>query len=289
LQAQAVLQVARQTLQTRILLRDQVSVLASNQLKSQLDVSFAEVALEEGRLLEQRARNDAAAAMASLSTALGYREFREFQLIDQASRSGASTNDVSGLVAIALRQRPELLSLRNEQEASHKYARAQRDARLPTLSAVGVVGGAPVRSDQLEETYAAGGVELSMPIFAGGLYLARQHEAELKASADAELLRNLEDIVVRDVRIAWLNENNAREQLRTTDQLLIHANEAFSLAQARYQVGSSSIVELSQAQLELTSAQIDNVSARYDVLIQQAKLDYQIGAMNTESVASLSP
>jgi outer membrane protein len=82
------------------------------------------------------------------------------------------------------------------------------------------------------------------------------------------------------VRIAWLHLNNARERLRTTEQLVNHAQEAFDLEQARYQAGSSSIVELSQAQLELTSAQIAATSARYDVLIQEANVNYQIGGLS---------
>jgi outer membrane protein len=86
--------------------------------------------------------------------------------------------------------------------------------------------------------------------------------------------------VIRDVRIAWLNLNDARERLRTTGQLVNHATEAFELAQARYQAGSSSIVELSQAQLELTSAQIAETNARYDVLIQEANVNYQIGGLS---------
>jgi len=118
-----------------------------------------------------------------------------------------------------------------------------------------------------------------VPIFAGGLYAARQHEAELKAQSDSELLRSLEDDVIRDVRIAWLNLNNALQQLRTTEDLVRNATEAFTLAQARYQTGISSIVELSQAQLNLTSAQIANASARYEVLIQRANLNYQTGGL----------
>jgi outer membrane protein len=110
--------------------------------------------------------------------------------------------------------------------------------------------------------------------------VARQHEAELRASADVELLRSLEDNVIRDVRIAWLNLMDARDRLRTTEELVHHADEAFELAQARYKAGSSSIVELSQAQLQLTSAQIAGTSARYAVLIQEANVNYQIGALS---------
>lgn len=277
--AQAVLQVAQQTVDTRQLLLDQVSVLASNKIKSELDVSFARVAVQESKLLLQRAQNNADDAMTALSTALGYREPRLFQLADTNQTAFSDTNDISQLVETALAERPELLSLRNEHDAALKFARSQRDARLPVVSAVGMIGDSPSHDARLPDNYAVGGVQLSLPLFAGGLYLARQHEAELRAQADDELLRALGDNIVRDVHIAWLNVNTALEQLRTTEELVRNAAEAYELANARYQIGSSSIVELSQAQLSLTSAQISNANARYNVLIQQANLNYQTGGL----------
>ncbi|MGD1088521.1 MAG: TolC family protein [Verrucomicrobiota bacterium] len=277
--AQAILRVAQQTVDTRQLLLDQVSLLASNKLKSELDVSFARVAVQESKLLLQKAQNDADDAMTSLSTALGYREPQQFQLVESSPFVLANTNDVSQLVEVALAERPELLSLRNEHDAALRFAKSERDSRLPTVSAVGVAGDAPSHDSHLPDNYAAGGIQLSLPLFAGGFYVARQHEAELKAQADNELVRALEDNIVRDVHIAWLNVNNALEQLCTTEELVRNAAEAYDLAEARYKIGSSSIVELSQAQLSLTSAQIANTNARYDVLIQQANLDYQTGTL----------
>ena len=94
LQAQAVLHVAQQTLDTRQLLVDQVTALATNKLRSELDVSFAQVELEQARLLLQKSQSDAAAAMATLSTALGYREYHQFQLVEQPLPANAATNDV---------------------------------------------------------------------------------------------------------------------------------------------------------------------------------------------------
>ena len=279
LEAQAVLHVAQQTVDTRQLLVDQVSLLASNKLKSELDVSFARVALEEGRLLQERAKNDAENALTSLSTALGFRDPQLFQLIESSQTNITGTNDVSELVETALAERPELLSLRDERDAAQRFAKSQRDSRLPTVEAVGLVGAAPTHDSHLPDNYAVGGIQLSLPLFAGGLYAARQHEAELKAQSDNQLLRAAEDNIVRDVHLAWLNVNNALERLHTTEQLVRHAVEAYDLANARYKIGSSSIVELSQAQLSLTSAQIANTNARYNVLIRQASLNYEIGAL----------
>ena len=136
LQAQAVLHVAQQTLDTRQLLLDQITALATNKLRSELDVSFAQVELEQARLLLQKSQSDAAAAMATLSTALGYHEFHQFQLVEQPLPPNAATNDVSELVQTALSQRPELLSLRDERDAALRYAKSQRDSRLPTIAAV---------------------------------------------------------------------------------------------------------------------------------------------------------
>ncbi len=279
LEAQAVLHVAQQTVDTRQLLLDQVSVLASNKLRSELDVSFTQVAVQESKLLLQKAQNDADDAMTALAAALGYGEPRPFQLTDSSPAIFTGTNDVSQLVETALAERPELLSLRNEHDAARQFAKAQRDARLPVVSAVGMIGDSPSHDTHLPDNYEVGGIQLSLPLFAGGLYTARQREAELKAQSDGELVRALEDNIVRDVHIAWLNVNTALDQLRTTEQLVRNAASAYDLAQARYKIGSSSIVELSQAQLSLTSAQIAEANARYNTLIQQANLSYQTGVL----------
>jgi outer membrane protein len=278
LQAQAVESVARQTVETRQLLLDRVSILAQNKLRSELDVSFARVALEDGKLLLQKAQNDFDSTLAALSAALGYREQQHFNLAEETPAPMAS-NDVAPLIDQALRDRPELASFRDERDAALRLARSQRDARFPTISAVIAAGDAPSHDVRLPNDYSAGGIQVSVPLFAGGLYRARQREAELRAKAAAESLRRAEDDVTRDVRIAWLNLNNSRERLRTTQQLSRYAANAYELAEARYKAGSSSIVELSQAQLQLTSAQIAETGARYDVLIQASALNYETGGM----------
>ncbi|GAC1458354.1 MAG: TolC family outer membrane protein [Steroidobacteraceae bacterium] len=277
LQAQAVETVARQTFDTRQLLLDRVSVLAENKLKSDLDVSFAQVALEDARLLVLKARNDVDSAMAALSTGLGYREQQLFRLTEEKSVPVPAAADVAPLIEQALHDRPELASLRDERAAAARLALSLRDARLPTISAVIAAGNSPTHDVRLPDNYSAGGIQVSVPLFAGGLYHARQREAELRAQAAAEALRTIEDLVSRDVRIAWLNLNNARERRRTSAQLARYAATAYQLADARYRVGSSSIVELSQAQLQLTAAQIDESTARYEVLIRAADLNYQVG------------
>jgi outer membrane protein len=50
-----------------------------------------------------------------------------------------------------------------------------------------------------------------------------------------------------------------------------------TLAQTRYQMGLSSIVELSQAEYQQTDAAIGNDNAQYQYRLSLATLNYQIG------------
>ena len=279
LQAEAVLEVAKQTLSTRKLLVDQITALARNQLKSELDVSFAQVALEQAELLLQKSQGDVDGAMASLGAALGRKEPGPFILADDHQQVDAPP-DLSALVNSALKQRPDLLNLRYQRDAALSVAAAEKDANYPTLAAVGVLGNAFAEDSHLPDKYAAAGVQLSVPIYAGGAFVARQHEAEIRARVASEALREAEDNAVRDVRLALVAAQTAYQRLSTTRQLLKHASQAFELAQARYKFGSSSIVELSDAQLNQTFAAIAYANAEYDTRVQAAVLNYQTGALH---------
>ena len=278
LKAQSVLDVARQTLQTRKVLLDQITALTTNKLRSELDLRFAEVTYEQGQLLVAQAQNDLDQAFISLETLLGDREKRSYRLIEEPMPA-AKPVDPSGLVDTALSQRPDLARLRLERDAASQYALAQKALNYPTVSAIGAGGLIPVRdTSHFEDRYAAAGVNLSLPIFDGGLNSAKHAEAELRSQAASENLRDAENTAIKDVRNASLNVNYAYERLDLTQKLFENASLAFDLAQARYTMGSSSIVEVSQSQLDKTSAEIANTSAKYDYEIQQAILNFEIGA-----------
>lgn len=131
LRSQNVLTVASQTVAARQLVSDQVTALAASKLKSGLDVSFANVNLSEAKLLLASAQNEAEAAMAELSAALGYQERQNFQLED-APMPPELAADVTALVGEALRSRPELAQLRAEQSAAERFAKAERALAFPT-------------------------------------------------------------------------------------------------------------------------------------------------------------
>lgn len=84
--------------------------------------------------------------------------------------------------------------------------------------------------------------------------------------------------IARDVRTSWQQTNQAYERLSVTQQLSEEANLALNLAQSRYNLGLSSIVEFTQAELGKTEADIANTDAQYRYRLTQIVLAYTIAA-----------
>lgn len=279
LQAHAVLTVAQQTVSARQTVADQVEALFKSKLRSELDFSFANVNLAQAKLLVLDAENNENGALATLSMILGYTKTQEFQLVEDATAISSPPRNVDDLVSEAFAARPEILSLEFQERSAQKFHTAERDLLLPNIRAVGAIGVTPVRDPVLSNWYAAAGVNVEIPLFNGFLYTARSREASLKAQAVHDRLLDLRNRISRDVRTGWLNANTAYARLSVTQQLLAQSNLAFDLAQTRYRLGLSSIVELSQAQLQQTQAQISNAQAAYDYRLALAVLQYQTGGL----------
>ncbi len=279
LTAQAVLKVAQQTVAQRQDTTDQVGALTKAKIRSDLDLSFAEVQLSQARLLLLDAENNVQATMASLNNVLGSEQDQQYTLVDETNGNPAlAPDDADAMVRSAFQARPDLAALNLKSTAARQFSTAQRDLWMPTITALGAVGGTPVRADQIESSwYATAGGNISIPVFNGFLYNAEAKEAKLRAQAAQEDVRNLRDAIARDVRTAVLNAQTAYQRIAVTQQLLDQANFALDLASARYKIGLSGIVEISQAQLNQTQAEIENTNARYAYQTALALVRYEIG------------
>ncbi|MGA9063049.1 MAG: TolC family protein [Terracidiphilus sp.] len=279
LTAQAVFKVAQQTVAQRQATTDQVGALTKAKIRSELDLSFADVQLSQAQLLLLDAQNNQQAAMAALNDVLGSEQDQQYSLVDETNGNPPpAPDDPESMVKAAFTARPDLAALNDKFIAAREYSTAERDLWMPTISAVTMGGGAPVRDDLIESSwYLAAGGNINIPVFNGFLYNADAKEAKLRAQAAQEDVRNLRDIIARDVRTAVLNAQTAYQRIAVTQQLLDQANFALDLASARYKIGLSGIVEISEAQLNQTQAEIANTNARYAYQTALAEVRYEIG------------
>ncbi len=281
LEAQQTLKVAQQNVTTRQTLQSQINQMTMNKLKSTLDLSFANVNLSQAKLLALDAQNNADSTMAALDAVLGLDHQLNFELIDDGPGIQQPPPDVDKLIQESLKLRPDLQATQFSEQAAAKFRHAQRDQMLPSIAASGTVGTVPVHPTQYYVTnwWGAIGVNVNIPIFNGFLYTAQAKEASLRAQAASEQTRDLRDRIVRDVRTAWLAANTSYQRVGVTAELLQEANLGLTLAQTRYQMGLSSIVELSQAEYQQTDAAIGNANAQYQYRMALATMNYQIGSV----------
>lgn len=122
LETEALVRVAQQTLNTRQTFVDKIGALTNSKLKSDLDLSFANVDRARAQLQLLEARNNYEAALNNLSAILGYQDTQNFQPVEEPTQETTPVPDVNPLVMQALQQRPEIQALSDQVTAAEKTA-----------------------------------------------------------------------------------------------------------------------------------------------------------------------
>ena len=137
LSAQAVLKVAQETVAQRQSTVDEVGALTKAKIRSDLDLSFANVQNSQAKLLVLDAQNNEQAAMAELKNVLGSEQDQQYKLVDETNGTPPpAPDDPEAMVQAALTARPDLAALNDKFPSAKQYGTAERDLWMPTISAL---------------------------------------------------------------------------------------------------------------------------------------------------------
>lgn len=249
------------------------------------DVLRAEVEVANARPKLIRARNSSYIAKSLLATALGYNVPSDVPADIPLSLTGkleAKPYEIqlpAGL-AQALSRRPELAALRKASGLRKEQITIAKSAYIPKLE---VFGGYGARNSRFQDEFfrdirgANAGVELSWNIFDGRLTRGKVLEAQaLYEKAKVELDDNIRRIE-QEVRTAYSSFLEAREVLESQKKVQEQAEEALRLATSRYDAGSSTQLDVLNAQTALTEARTTQIQALHDYAVARARLDHAIG------------
>jgi outer membrane protein len=254
----------------------QLTALAQSQLRSTLDVQFVQVLVSEAQMAVVQADTSVQEGRAQLAAAMGEDTVPDYVLAEQPEPP-LLEDDVAMYIREALNMRPDLKGLQLQAQAEQQFAKSESKLNYPDVNLLGTAGEVPERDHTLEQNYGAAGINVHVPVFNGGLYSGRAAEAKLRAQAANRDVSNLSLLITRDVRVNWARAKDAYLQIQVAHDLVDQTGVALRLAQARYDAGLGSIVELSQAELSQTSALIAAASARFNYLSTRAALDYTLG------------
>jgi outer membrane protein len=256
----------------------QLTALAQSQLRSTLDVQFAQVLVSEAQMAVAQADSSLQEARANLADAMGEDTDPGYVLAEQP-QPPLLEDDVTVYIREAINTRPDLKALQLQAQAAQQFAKSESKLSYPDVSLLGTAGGVPQRDHTLEQNYGAAGINIHVPVFNGGLYSSRAAEARLRSQATTRDVSDLSLQITRDVRIRWAQARDAYLQIQVAHDLVDQTGVALRLAQARYDAGLGSIVELNQAELSQTSALITAAGARFHYLSSRAALNYTLGIL----------
>jgi outer membrane protein len=278
--AEAVLRAAQAAQANRHLISRQIAALAQSELRSTLDVNFANVLESEADLAVVRAESTVAQQRSQLATAMGQIQPVTATLPPPSASAEALPAAPDPLQQQAQTQRADLSAVQAQQSAAHEFALAEKRLSYPTLNALAAGGEIPYHDHTLHDSYAGAGFNLNIPVFNGNLFNARRAEAELEAAARTQDVEQVRLQVNEQVRDAWYRADEAYRSLDVTARLVTQSKEALRLAQDRYEAGLGNIVELNEAQLNETSAEITAADATYTYFTRRAELDFATGLLN---------
>lgn len=249
------------------------------------DVLRGEVAVANARPKLIRARNAWRTAKTKLASGLGYNipaSVREDLPLNLTTKLDPEPYDIALPLALAQakERRSELGALRTEVDLQRERVVAAQSGYKPSLGVFASYGG---HNTQFREEFyrdVAGptaGVELRWDIFDGLATQGKVVEARARQSRSSVSLDDMTRRVEQEVRTAYSSFIEAREVLESQKKVAEQAEEAIRLAASRYDAGSSTQLDVLNAQTSLTEARTTQIEAARDYLVARARLERAMG------------
>ncbi len=163
-----------------------------------------------------------------------------------------------------------------------------KGSRMPSISiSASAFGTAESLSDAVSNSYGDNqrtntSISISLPLYSGNTISTRIQKAKITINKqESEYLTQLEDLSVqlKDIIDQLQNFN---EIIPINETVLESAEEDLKLSQVRYSQGSTTILEVLNAQVSVVQAKSSLVRSKYDAFIQQANLKALLGTLDAE-------
>ena len=287
LKQQRLVDIAREVMNERELIRQQTEVFYRRNLRSKLDLDFASVEANRAEVVLIKAQNNLVLAFAALNTAMGLQGPGNY-LLEQAVLPVTSNVSPESLVQEALNQRPELLGSKDRIQATEEALRAAKALRFGSVTAIGTLGytwwgreeqpsGKEVSNPGAKLGWYGLGATSAVPLYTGGRIEGQIDEADARKGETQATTRSIANDIVLQVAQAYLSRLTAEQQIKVSEEKVAHAREALTLARERYKVGLGSILDVTTATTDLLGAEVGLADAQYDYRASDAALAYATG------------
>ncbi|MBR6194903.1 MAG: TolC family protein [Prevotella sp.] len=279
-----------------------LQALVENGKASGAQLSQQQATLANSRLTATQADNNQQLAILTLTqllelpTADGFAVVRPDGLDGENGQNGMRGSLFSGGAAVpspdviyaeALGIKPEIAAQELRLRATDHSIKIAQAGYLPTLSLSGGLGSnyyttsgfpADAFSTQLKNNFSQYiGLNLSVPIF--NRFQTRNSIRNARIEQENQQLRldNTKKTLYKEIQQACLNTTATQAKYESSTVAAKSSHDAFTLMQAKYENGKANITEFNEAKNNYLRAESDCVQARYELLYQQALIQFYRG------------
>ena len=175
-------------------------------------------------------------------------------------------------------------------QAAHQQVLAARAGHLPTLALVGNWQDANTSGANpfIDGRTTSVGLQLSVPLYEGGLTQSQVRQALDKENAARDQLDLAQRVAVQSTRISYLSVATDAARVKARKQAVSSSAAALVATEAGYDVGTRDIVEVMQAQRDLYAAKSAYANARYDYVIDGLRLKAAAGQLRDIDISQLN-
>ncbi|CAN5150205.1 TolC family outer membrane protein [soil metagenome] len=125
------------------------------------------------------------------------------------------------------------------------------------------------------------GFSVSIPILNRWNNRTNLESARIQLRNSQLELENIRFQITEEVRQAYNDYQSIVKELDSSERARVAAERAYATEQQRYEIGSSTLIELNLANANYVQAQSERISAVYDFIFQEQLLDYFIGQLDS--------
>lgn len=199
-------------------------------------------------------------------------------------------NDLQEWTDLALDENPALQAAEAATTQAQENVNAQKSGHYPTLNLF--VDHAESHTDDVRfdssTTSTTATVQLYVPLYQGGATSSkvRQYRELLKRSR--QVLEETRRITQRNVRNAYRGVLSGISRVKALKQALVSSESALKAAEAGYEVGTRTTVDVLVARRNQFSAQRDYSQARYNYLLDTLRLQQAAGQLGTDNLKTIN-
>jgi outer membrane protein len=121
------------------------------------------------------------------------------------------------------------------------------------------------------------GLNLSIPVFSNFRNKVNLQRARVQRNLNEVQELEVKNLLRQDIETSYTNAFASRQSYRSSRSQVASLEEAFRMAQQRFEVGAINSVDFQVAQNNLFNAQADLLNAKYEYIFRVKVLDFYLG------------